>query len=330
MPAAPTRTSPRGRRPTVGTISSTVRARGLGGGGRRNGPGAETRRRAPPSCRAAPARKRRHPPLLWRDQVPPVLAFNPYVASGYRAGLSRGQCLASVCGYLHNETANIWSHLVPLLALAVYVGPAGGWRAWPGGARGALWHYGPPALCMAGSVLYHTLAADHPRYARYLAVDVCGVFGLATAGAVAVALGGVPCAGGAARSALASACTLAALAALVAAARASTPAGRGAPLLALLAARGAALAARAFAGAGPRAALFHYCAAEALSATGAVLNVMRLPEKLWPPAGRRVRGRFDFCGNSHNLMHAFALAALAHYHVAARGDAAAFAGRVCA
>ena len=37
------------------------------------------------------------------DEAPPVLQFNPYVRSGYRAGMSPQQCLCSMFQY-HNET----------------------------------------------------------------------------------------------------------------------------------------------------------------------------------------------------------------------------------
>lgn len=41
--------------------------------------------------------------LYWFEEAPPVLQFNKYVRSGYRAGLNYQQCLCSIFSY-HNET----------------------------------------------------------------------------------------------------------------------------------------------------------------------------------------------------------------------------------
>ena len=41
--------------------------------------------------------------LYWFEEAPPVLQFNKYVRSGYRAGMNYQQCLCSVFSY-HNET----------------------------------------------------------------------------------------------------------------------------------------------------------------------------------------------------------------------------------
>ena len=42
-------------------------------------------------------------PLLWFDQCPPELQFNRYIRSGYRAGYTCRECVASIFQY-HNET----------------------------------------------------------------------------------------------------------------------------------------------------------------------------------------------------------------------------------
>ena len=136
--------------------------------------------------------------------------------------------------------------------------------------------------------------------------------------------------------------------------RGRTAAERGVPLLALLVARFAVLAARftevknmpvssASSSSSLRAALGWYACAEAASFVGGLFNVLRVPERwvkpLPPPKRAEADGdgnsggsekpethevpRFrlvDFAFNSHNLMHLFSLVALGCYHAAAAED----------
>jgi predicted membrane channel-forming protein YqfA (hemolysin III family) len=50
-------------------------------------------------------------PLLKYDECPEYLKTNPYIRTGYRSDQSWHQCLRSVLS-LHNETLNIWTHLL--------------------------------------------------------------------------------------------------------------------------------------------------------------------------------------------------------------------------
>lgn len=43
-----------------------------------------------------------------------MLCYNRWIRSGYRAGLTHGQCLRSVVQH-HTETGNILTHALPLL-----------------------------------------------------------------------------------------------------------------------------------------------------------------------------------------------------------------------
>lgn len=57
--------------------------------------------------------------ILFED-IPEWLQDNPYIHSGYRRPLySTASCVQS-CTVLHNETLNIWTHLVPAIVLAVF------------------------------------------------------------------------------------------------------------------------------------------------------------------------------------------------------------------
>ncbi len=80
-------------------------------------------------------------PFVHTRQPSNCLALTPLLpptgcGSGYRAGLSAHQCCASLL-QLHNESGNIWSHLLPaLLMLALAAG--GQLQAWHGAAA-AYW-----------------------------------------------------------------------------------------------------------------------------------------------------------------------------------------------
>lgn len=54
--------------------------------------------------------------LLWWDEVPPQLQFNPYIASGYRANLSYKSCMCTLFT-LHNETCALLPMLQAILAV---------------------------------------------------------------------------------------------------------------------------------------------------------------------------------------------------------------------
>lgn len=57
-------------------------------------------------------------PLYRLEDIPAYMAENPYILSHYRAFYTTARCLTSIFR-LHNETVNIWSHLI---GVAVFVG----------------------------------------------------------------------------------------------------------------------------------------------------------------------------------------------------------------
>lgn len=111
--------------------------------------------------------------LLKRVEVPVWLRFNPYILGSYRSNLTAGQCIASVFS-IHNETGNIWTHMVPIFyffSLWFRRGP------WPG----APWTFAaatvPSMLCLACSVSYHTFMPlpSSKTYSTLLLVDYVSV-----------------------------------------------------------------------------------------------------------------------------------------------------------
>lgn len=63
-----------------------------------------------------PQRTPSRPPLLESEDVPSWYAHNAYIRTGYRpVTFSARLCFHSLA-YIHNETANIYSHLIPAVA----------------------------------------------------------------------------------------------------------------------------------------------------------------------------------------------------------------------
>ena len=53
---------------------------------------------------------------------------------------------------------------------------------------------------------------------------------------------------------------------------------------------------------------------QALSASGAIINVLRIPEKWFRSPHPRKAGPFDYWLNSHQIMHILVIWAIWHYH----------------
>ncbi|KPA81652.1 putative adiponectin receptor protein 1 [Leptomonas pyrrhocoris] len=58
-------------------------------------------------------------PLYTFKELPHWQKYNPYIRSGYRAFYTAGMCLKSMLGW-HNETINVYSHLLTFVAFAVF------------------------------------------------------------------------------------------------------------------------------------------------------------------------------------------------------------------
>lgn len=263
-------------------------------------------------------------PLSSLSAQPAHLAFNRFVLGGYRAApTTLRSALASVLS-LHNETANIFSHLLPGVVAARWAAAAlGGPLAGPAGGPAALVGLADAATaaCLFCSVGYHTLmpaTATRAAYDALLAVDVWGVWAVNVGAGAAVAYTLLPCAASGAAAALRAALVLAPAAAMFVAlaACARTPRARALAFGLAWAARVGALVASAALRLAPwpPGRLLAHLAAEAAPALGAAANVARWPERLAP-------GRFDFA-HSHTLFHAAVAAGLLAQHALARARAA--------
>mmetsp|Transcript_18221 Transcript_18221/g.54829 ORF Transcript_18221/g.54829 Transcript_18221/m.54829 type:complete len:345 (-) Transcript_18221:1785-2819(-) len=248
--------------------------------------------------------------LYWFDEAPPVLQFNKFVHSGYRAGMTHCQCLYSILQY-HNETGNILSHLLPALLLAGAL-LTGMLPSWPGYPAAFFANTLPILLCLSGSVVYHTFMADHHNYRAWITLDVCGIFVLFLGGVHVVLWWGMRC-WPTTRALYTGLYYAVAAGAVVAATQARSVVWRALPMLVLFLVRVGVTVMRAVLGAGSPLATKYYAAMEVLSFVGAVVNVARVPERWFQPAPGKP-GFFDVWFNSHMVMHVVVVVAMGLLH----------------
>lgn len=249
--------------------------------------------------------------LLWWDEVPAQLQFNRYIASGYRANISYGQCLCSLF-QVHNETGNVWAHFGPAMlvagaVLALLRSPETQHRAV------FLTVLLPELLCLLLSSAYHLFMAQVKQYDFWLKVDVCGIFSLMMVPYFVVVWWGYRCQP-AWRMFVLIAYYASAFSALLSSALASSIFWRALPMGALALIRALSLAHRAYLGTSSHEALAYFFCMEATVTVGALINVYRVPER-WlhvkqPTTGKRRAGLLDYWGNSHQLMHCCAVLAM--------------------
>eukprot|EP00210_Caulerpa_lentillifera_P006232 g5953.t1 len=261
-------------------------------------------------CIAAPSTH-----LKQFEQVPIVLQFNKYIRSGYRCGYTYHEALSSTLE-LHNETGNIWSHLLPAIVLLwTLFWPQ--WSAFPKDQHTIdVLSITTSFICFLASVGYHTFMACDHHYHRWIRVDVCGIYTLLLGSQVDVFRLGFPC-----KSTLIS--TLVGIYFVIGIAgvgfslKAKTLMTRGLPLLGLMVIRVGVLVSRWFFGSKNIEAWRLYLCAEILSLIGGVINTLRFPECLIKPKIKKFNdgttlevGWFDYWLNSHQIMHVLVAAAI--------------------
>ena len=146
-----------------------------------------------------PIPKKCKPPLLLtRSQVPDWYDPNPYILTGYRPESHSFWTSVESWTYLHNESGNIYSHLVPGILLLLgqgilyhHVRGTGSSRNengneyyYPYQLAGFDWailalHLLTAALCQLVSAFYHTLSNHSEDTAqRWLQLDYVGILNL--------------------------------------------------------------------------------------------------------------------------------------------------------
>jgi adiponectin receptor len=116
--------------------------------------------------------------LLSRAEVPDWCEPSPFILSGYRSPSHSWAASLASWSYCHNETGNIFSHLLPSLVLALGGLLIGFDLSSPDEAAVAL-HLVSAILCLSLSTLYHTGLNHSPSVAyRWLQLDYGGILAL--------------------------------------------------------------------------------------------------------------------------------------------------------
>lgn len=140
-------------------------------------------RRMPPSERMAsgtdrsdapplkePGRARSQPRLLKSQDVPTWYAHNPYIRTGYRPVTPSARLCFESLAYLHNETVNVYSHLIPAVVallsnglLYVYFASSFPRASW---SDQLVFHIylTTSMICFGISSTYHTLLCHSARF----------------------------------------------------------------------------------------------------------------------------------------------------------------------
>ena len=146
------------------------------------------------------------------DELPEWYAPSPHIRSGYRVGYDGCACAGSVFE-AHNETMNVWTHLVGgvffgaetarrLAALAAFgFSLRGGFGGATAADEGTVVVFTVGAMFMlSASALYHTFhPVSETAARRWLMVDKCGIAVMIAASFVPGTWLGLRCAGDAAR-----------------------------------------------------------------------------------------------------------------------------------
>lgn len=128
--------------------------------------------------------------LLHYYQLPFPWRENKFIINGYRFYDSYTKCLLSIFDFCHNETLNIWTHLLGffyLLYIAIFSYPKT--EIWnsplvPSTAKGFMYFFLLAAMkCMLSSVCWHTFAgtSSYKLRPKFCCVDYTGITVLITA-----------------------------------------------------------------------------------------------------------------------------------------------------
>jgi len=259
-------------------------------------------------------------------EAPEWLRFNPHILTGYRPpSSSLAQCTRSLFA-AHNETGNVWTHLLPAaLWMAVARDHA---RIGSAPDLAIAFGCGTMALSMWCSVAYHLYmpcCRTRGGYCCLLKADVVAILAALASTQLVTLLYGYPCFSPATRAGLF--LVLYGIAAVAIAGSFALSSIRGRALLCAgfcLARLATTLAVyiNTAAVCGTFAAFGHHLLGYAFTFAGGYVNASRLPER-WQP------GQWDLWGNSHQLMHILMVVAQVCTYRGMCADAAAHAASGC-
>lgn len=117
-------------------------------------------------------------PLYHYDHIPHWMQSNPFIRASYRAHYSVDMCIRSLFS-IHNETANVWTHLLGLIFFLTFM-----LYAFATLIKPMMSHYVVFILfslgccmCMGCSALFHLFSAHHSEkvYGRMIMMDYFGI-----------------------------------------------------------------------------------------------------------------------------------------------------------
>lgn len=110
--------------------------------------------------------------VLW-DDLPSWQQDNQYIISGYRPQSNSFKKSFGSLGYLHNETVNIFSHLIPAVGFMV-LGMVLNWTVVPrydtierADVYAFACFFAGAAMCLGMSATYHAISNHSPFVARF-------------------------------------------------------------------------------------------------------------------------------------------------------------------
>lgn len=245
------------------------------------------------------------------EETATFLRFNRHINSGYRMHpLPMKDALYSMVGYLHNETANIYTHLFGAVLFTYFILTNS--KEWKNNNL----HYASitiydvsSAVCLFFSVAYHTLMNSAPsekEYQRLMLFDMYGIWFINTGAAFSLSYTLLPCSSSLVHLGLIVVPAVCSLLWIMLFSK--TPMQR-------VLAFGMCWALRFLTIVGTYvldlahwtpSLLLMYVATELLPLVGGIINVTRFPEAIYP-------GRFDYF-HSHTLMHILTVMSMIFEH----------------
>ena len=130
-------------------------------------------------------RSTKRPILLSYDEIPEWHQDNGFIRNGYRPESNSTRACFDSLLYLHNETINIYSHLLPAISCLIAEGLVHHYlrasypEATPGDRLIFIFFLLTGATCLGMSAIYHTLMNHSERISNlWLRLDFVGIVGL--------------------------------------------------------------------------------------------------------------------------------------------------------
>ncbi|CAG7726757.1 unnamed protein product [Allacma fusca] len=257
--------------------------------------------------------------LLGLQDMPTHLQFNRHVHSGYRPLHDFKGCCGSLF-YIHNETVNIITHVIPIVWVLLYWRSMYPWEEIQGNSFLNVlgWSHVIASISpWLGSVIYH-LFMNHrggaKLYNLLLRFDMFGIWVTECFGALTNLSASTWCLPGNFQSVIIIMYAIGSVWGLQKALTAWTPMGRRMCFAPVFVTRllGFFLRISKYGGGEPDV-LLYVILQDVVSLIGGMIGVIRVPEKWFP-------GKLDLFCNSHHIMHVLVVLAVFYMNLATNGD----------